>query len=485
MKLKENILTSIFILLSGMIMASINGPLRLNPENPCFFVDGTGKAVLLTGSHTWANFQDIGLPGDKPFDWNEYLGFLAENHHNFIRLWVWEQEKKGAWTKSDIVFSPLPYPKVERNGKQLFDLDNWNESYFQRLRQRVEDAGKKGIYVSVMLFQGWALNKTNTPGADPWLFHPFHPENNLQGVGKNVVNNYRDDMSLGTLHALGNGDVLKYQEAYVKKVVETLNGFDNVLFEILNEGGTKEWQYHMITYVKKLEKQMPKQHPVGMTHAVSVAPAMFNDDLWNSPADWVSPADEPLDWMYPGSTYITDYRNRIPENPGKKVVILDTDHLWGCGGDYLWAWKSFLKGLNPIFMDPWDNLQYADTVAVGWLAPCVYGRQHQPYVLLRKNLGAIRKISEEIDLVHCTPQTGITNTAFCLAKPGETYILLAEAGKSVTIDLRNVKENFQVQWFDPEKCDTSVANEKISGDDFRVINPPLKDKPMILILKKE
>ncbi len=37
-----------------------SGPLRVSSANPRYFADGTGKVVYLTGSHTWANFQDNG-----------------------------------------------------------------------------------------------------------------------------------------------------------------------------------------------------------------------------------------------------------------------------------------------------------------------------------------------------------------------------------------------------------------------------------------
>lgn len=42
------------------------GPLRINPENPCWFVRPDGQAVWLTGSHTWANFQERGVEGQTP-----------------------------------------------------------------------------------------------------------------------------------------------------------------------------------------------------------------------------------------------------------------------------------------------------------------------------------------------------------------------------------------------------------------------------------
>ncbi len=47
-----------------------SGPLRLNPANPRYFTDGTGKAVYLTGSHTWTNFKDMGHSDPPPaFDY--------------------------------------------------------------------------------------------------------------------------------------------------------------------------------------------------------------------------------------------------------------------------------------------------------------------------------------------------------------------------------------------------------------------------------
>ena len=66
-----------------------------------------------------------------------------------------------------------------------------------------------------------------------------------------------------------------------------------------------------------------------------------NQVLLKSPADWISPNPD------------GGYRDKPPAADGKKVIITDTDHLWGVGGNRAWVWKSFLRGLNPIFMDPY------------------------------------------------------------------------------------------------------------------------------------
>src|SRR5690242_6729740 len=41
-------------------LAVATGPLRVLASNPRYFTDGSGRAILLTGSHTWSNFQDKG-----------------------------------------------------------------------------------------------------------------------------------------------------------------------------------------------------------------------------------------------------------------------------------------------------------------------------------------------------------------------------------------------------------------------------------------
>ncbi|MBN2450924.1 MAG: hypothetical protein JXR77_11075, partial [Lentisphaeria bacterium] len=36
------------------------GPLRAHPDNPRYFADAGGRAVLLVGAHTWNNLVDMG-----------------------------------------------------------------------------------------------------------------------------------------------------------------------------------------------------------------------------------------------------------------------------------------------------------------------------------------------------------------------------------------------------------------------------------------
>ncbi|MEO9891085.1 DUF6298 domain-containing protein [Aurantibacter sp.] len=465
-----------------------NGPLRVHPENGRYFTDNSGKAIYLTGSHTWANFQESRTPDEALFDYQGYLKMMKDHNHNFIRQWTWEHAKNASWTTDEVVFGPLAYKTVKKKGKVKYDITKWNEAYFERLYSRTKEAGDKGIYVSVMLFEGWSQNRLETPGSDPWEYHPFNPKNNINGVGKSVQNNGFDDEEMGTLHSTNNGDLLKLQEAYVKKVIETVNDLDNVLFEIINEGGTKKWQYYMVNLVKELEKSMPKQHPVGMTHSSVVSPPMFNDDLWESPADWISPATEPISWMYKGTDYLQDYKLDPPANTGEKVVILDTDHLGGHWGTYMWAWKSFVRGHNPIFMDSWvplagnyDREKNATIFYIGGVTK--NDADHPDYEPLRKNMGHILALADRIDLVHMTPQDQLSSTRFCLANPGEEYVVYLPEGKA-TLDLRDADVEFVVEWFFPVLERTIKGTETLKGGSYKAIVSPFTGASVLYLKKR-
>ena len=142
------------------------GPLRVHPDNPRWFVTPNGRAVWLTGSHTWANRQERGVEGVTPdFDYDGYLDFLQRHGHNFIRLWAWEHAQWMQFVEKEVPvrYKPNPYrrsgPGKALDGGLKFDVTQFNDEYFRRLRRRVEEAERRGIYVGVMFFQGFSLDK--------------------------------------------------------------------------------------------------------------------------------------------------------------------------------------------------------------------------------------------------------------------------------------------------------------------------------------
>lgn len=449
---------------------SINGPLRVHPENPRYFTDDSGKVIYLTGSHTWANLQDIGLRGGDPFPYEQYLDFMGSYNHNFMRFWMFEQPQGASWTEARIIFDPLPWarsgPGTAADGMPKFDLNTWNEAYFERMRKRVIAARECGIYCAIMLFQGWSLHKTSAKYGDPWPFHPFNVANNINGI--NVPYTKVDDDEHPCLHSLLNPDVLRCQEAYVRKVIDTVNDLDNVLYEIINEGGATAWQYHMINFIHVVELGKPKQHPVGMTHRIG--PKQFNAELFDSPAEWISPAKEPQDWLYPGTVFMEDYQNDPPAADGRKVILNDTDHLWGHGGNPRWVWKSFARGHNPIFMDPWWPLYIeSDPAVTPWTF--VGGvtkdqRDYPDWEPTRRAMGDTRRYAEKMNLAAMTPHPELASSHYCLANPGEEYLVYLPEGGSVTLNLCGSQGKFSMEWFLPQVNRTFPGPRPLTGGDY-------------------
>jgi hypothetical protein len=178
--------------LAATSRGAADGPLEVGSDNTWFVTpSGARSAVLLTGSHTWNNLQDWGLTNPPlPLDFSAYLDFLQRHGHNFIRLYVWEH---AAWfpdTRDKVVIAPLAYARTGSgralDGGPRFDVDRFDPDYFRRLRERVAAAGARGIYVSVMLFNGWSIELKGKKQGNPWRGHPFNRENNVNGIEGDV-----------------------------------------------------------------------------------------------------------------------------------------------------------------------------------------------------------------------------------------------------------------------------------------------------------
>ncbi len=438
------------------------GPLRVHPANPRYFTDGSIhpdgslRAVYLTGAHTWNSLADIGR-SDPPeaFDFEGYLDFLESHGHSFIRLWAWEStvwdtRANGALGKEFVSHvAPHPWartgPGLALDGKPTFDLTRFDPAYFDRLRTRASAAGRRGIYLSVMLFEGWGLYHANrrsgTQEGWAWRSHPFHPANNDNGIDGSRPG----DALSGAVHSLANPAANALQAAYIRRVVDTVNDLDNVLYEVINEGGEQEWDWWVVDQVHAYERSRPKQHPVGITgHGAERLASMLD-----SPADWVSPGRA------------DGYGEDPPAWDGQKVSLLDTDHVWGVGGSPAWVWKSLLRGHNPLFMDPYDGSVLGTPGDTQW----------EP---VRRAMGHARRLAEQVNLAGMHPRDDLASTGYCLANPGSEYLVYLPAGREVTVDVE--PGTYRTEWLDPAtRAAVGAGSMTASGGEERLRAPTAGD----------
>ena len=443
------------------------GPLRVNRANPRYFTDDTGKAIYLTGSHTWANLQDRGAlnPPGVSFDYKAYMDWMVSHNFNFMRLWTAELPDAGPGPDfSEGNFVGLPWkwlrtgPGYATDGGLKFDLTKLDQSYFDHIKSRVNTAGQRGIYVSVMLFNGfeWQFD-TNPKDGDPFL-----DSNNINAI--NCPGTCPSDSSQMS------DEVWNIEQAYIRKVAETVNDLDNVLYEVSNEAGSPysdSWQAKVIELVKQYEATKPKQHPVGMTFQWKGGADLT---LYKSPADWISPG------------------SHLPPSDGTKVIINDTDHSYGWGdlkhdglpAQCAWVWENFTTGNNVAFMDPyltiWPRRNAPDGSTVD---PEIGARPDKYWDVIRNAMGSTLTYANRMNLAAMAPQPSLSSTHYCLANPGAEYLVYQPLAGAFTVTL--MAGNYQYEWLNPSTNSIVSSGSLLASGGKRTFTPPFSGDAVLYL----
>ncbi|UCD30302.1 MAG: PKD domain-containing protein [Planctomycetota bacterium] len=433
-----------------VIAASINrlfavppGPLGVHSGNPRYFDDSTGKALYLTGAHTWAEFQDYYV--DTPFTYSDWLGQLVGWNHNFMRGWTWEDDYY------------LPMPFTQSGGK--YNLDTYNATFFERYKSRIQEAADNNLYLSIMLFQGWSVqDKGGSRIPDPWPHHPYKLSNN----NNNIDGDTNGDGEGLEVHTLQIPAVTALQEDYVEHFIDELNAYDNIIWEISNEShsGSESWQYYMVDHIHSYEAAYkPKQHLVWINVGES--------EIYHSAnhADIVSPS---------GSTI---FRTDPPAASGQKIVIADSDHTGPLKVTYDWAWKNFTRGNHPILMDcSYDGLTWStfnlDPTNPKWQQ-------------MRDALGVTRTYANQMDLEQVIPQNGGTSpstTGYCLYQTTRQYMVYQPGTGSFNLSLS--AGSYRYDWIHPLNG-TYQTDILIWGGGSRTFTPPFSGKVALFLFIRE
>jgi hypothetical protein len=400
--------------------------------------------------------------------------------------------------------TPQPWPRTgpaaATDGKPKFDLSRFEPAYFDRLREFVSAGGRAGIYVSVMLFDGWALHLSPPP--DNVAGHPFYAANNINGISITSILEYQ-------VLPLAQG-VQKLQEAYIRKVVDTVQDLPNVLYEVANEssgGGTvdqqfaemmgmgeppnwgdsTQWQYWVIRYLKQYEhEQGYTAHPIGMTMQFPVSNQRgVNDLLFASPADWISPGydDEIFAHgghpMAPGSPP-SHWFDNPPAADGRKVIITDTDHYAPGQGDALWAWKSFLRGHHPILMD------FGLIDGVEPRTPSPGAPPYEAFEAARFAMGDTLRYAERMDLLAMLPHGDLTSTGYALANSGQEYLVLQPNAAAEPFAVMLASGSYEGEWFSVNSHQAAAVEiVTVPQDERREFHAPFGEAgPSVLYLKR-
>jgi hypothetical protein len=237
--------------------SSAASPISVDPGNPHYFSMNGVPTILLTSA------EHYGAVVNGDFDYVPYLDALASYGLNYTRIYPGALiEPVDKWIKGNTLGPKpgslvLPWARSLEPGYALggarFDLDQWDSAFFRRLSDFIARAAERGIVVEICFF--------NAQYEDTWPLSPWYDTNNIQGIGRCPFND---------VQTLSHPDLVDREVDYVRRIVQEVNSFDNVILEICDEpiiNGTPitdagSWIRHILEAILQTEQALPKRHLV-------------------------------------------------------------------------------------------------------------------------------------------------------------------------------------------------------------------------------
>jgi hypothetical protein len=404
------------LLLAGTALAGEPAPLALHPKNPRYFLFRGEPAVLVTSG------EHYGAVLNLDFDYVRYLDTLAADGLNHTRTFSGVyREVAGSFGITENTLAPrpdryaAPWARSDTpgalDGENRFDLETWNEAYFERLKGFVAEASERGIVVELVLF-------CPLYEEEMWTVSPLNAPNNVNGVG--AVG--RDEV-----YTLAHGDLTAVQERLARKIVTELNSFDNLYFEVTNEPYqgtvTREFEDLMVQAIVETEAGLPNRHLISKN--VANRSKVIEDpnplvSIWN------------FHYAAPPETVAMNahVHGVIGDNEtgfkGRDDVLYRTE-----GWAFLMAGGGLYSSLDYSFTPAHPDGTFLDYESPGGGSPA-----------LRAQLGILRRVLEGFDFVRMAPDRGVVGEvpegleAWALAEPGRQYaVYVLELGARRTARL--------------------------------------------------
>lgn len=179
------------------------------------------------------------------------LTYLPSGNGNDYKTWIewaikYQMNHVRSYPPSFIVPKPALNLFENVNGdEKKFDLNKFNQAYFDELRHACQLMKEKGVFVHLQLWQAVAWSKQ-------WDSNYYNPLNNVNpdisqhaGPGEFMVPN--------------NPILLEHQKTYVRKILDATADLGNVYFDIANEigngtGSSREWVKEIISAIRQWER---------------------------------------------------------------------------------------------------------------------------------------------------------------------------------------------------------------------------------------
>jgi hypothetical protein len=403
-------------------------PIRLHPENPHYFLFRGKPTVLVTSG------EHYGAVLNLDFDHAPYLNELKSRGFNLTRAFSGVYaEVPGNFNIRENTLAPKPDRYIApwpRTGAQ-FDLDRWNDAYFERLKSFLSEAGKRGIVVEYVLFCPFYEDGM-------WNISPLNARNNVQGVG---------NCPRTEAYTLKHPELVRRQQDLVRKAAEELKGFDNLYYEICNEpyfgSVTLEWQHQIADTIVDAEKDLPSKH-------------LIAQNIANAKAKVENP--------HPAVSIFNFHYATPPDtvgmNFGLNKVIADDETGFRGTGDLAYrseAWEFLLAGGGAF-----DNLDYSFTTEhEDGSAPVADPTPGGGGPSFRSQLAVLKDFLARFDFIRMAPDTkslkrvepaNLLPNVRVLSEPGKSYAVYVRGGEHAVLTFELPAASYVAEWIDTRSC---------------------------------
>lgn len=447
--------------------------LRLHPDNPRYF-QWRNRPLVIIGSG-----EHYGAVLNGAFDFSKYLSTLGREGMNHTRLFTGATyiEPQGAFNIASNTLAPAsvdyfaPWARSEEpgyaGGGNRFNLERWNDAYFERLRAFMQEASRKEVIVEVTLFCPFYSDAQ-------WRLSPFHPDNHISAAGRDVARTH--------VYTLDHhGGLLSYQERFVRRVVAELRQFDNLYYEVCNEPYAGDLPQDWQTFIASIIADAQASHP---------DPKLISQNIANDRAR--------VERRLP---HIDIYNFHYAAPPDTVALNL---HLERPIGDN----ETGFRGTNdaPYRMEAWDfivaggalfsHLDYSFTVGhEDGTFPYPSSQPGGGNASLRRSFRALRTFIESVPFLQMKPDNAVisggvpdSHTARALVEPGRVVAAYLrprvtskdsvnpgnDGTRPVRLEFDLPEGTWRAEWIDP-KTGSVLKDERVrktAGLEFLTVESP-------------
>ncbi len=448
------------IILGHLRIEGQHNPIRPWSENPRYW-EYKGKPVLLLGATDNDNlFQNDNL--------KSHLDSLKMVGGNYIRNTMSDRD-------------PGNLRAFFRRNDGRYDLNKWNKEYWKRFENLLKLAYERDIIVQIEIWDRFDHSR------DPWLDDPYNPKNNinytyaearLDSVYPSHPGQNRQPFFFTVPELQNNEVLLKYQKAFVKKLLSISLKYPNVLYCIDNEtSGAEEWSAFWARFIREnsggkeifITEMWDEWDVKKPMHRRTLDHPELYDFIDISQNSQITGRQN-----WDNAQYVFNYIRDNPR-PVNSTKIYGSDR-----GSWLDRGITTEHGVQ--------------TFCRNILGGFASSRFHRPPSGLGLSplsincIKTIRMIEEKVKFWDIRPRMDLLgdvrdNEAYLAAKEGEAYVVFFTRGGEVAIDLSNTGKTFLLWqteinnpgWSDPVE---------ITGGGIRKISSKYRNPSFAVMLRK-